>query len=97
MDFQMAVMFSKWPRPTTPILAVDFKFTNHVIISSIATICDLLATSGACTVVFFQAWDANFAVVSFTAVCLVCLTRNELAYVTFQRFKDKGAVIPICV
>jgi hypothetical protein len=89
-------MFSKWPLPATLILAVDFKSKNHIIISSIVTVGDRLATSGACAVVFFQACDANFAVVSFTAINLVCLTGNELANVAFQGFEDKGAVVSIC-
>ena len=54
-DMQVPVLFSKWPLPATPTLAVDFKLKNHIIISCITTVRDLLATSRACTVVFSQA------------------------------------------
>ena len=53
LDMRVTVVFSKWPLPST--LAVDFKLKNHIIISSITTVCDCFTTSGACTVVLLQA------------------------------------------
>ena len=93
-------MFFKWASPSTSAvinLTVNFKSKNYVIILPVRTVRDGLATSRACTVVLFQTRDAFFAVISFTAVGYIRLTRYMLTYVAFQRFKDKRAVKPISV